>query len=130
MADRKQVLDQFLKHHPLPGKLLEKIQSPSFRTDKFAYQAMRIGNSIGDIKKTAAELVFLELLAAKFGLDLDTTEHPSLQTREVTEEALGALVKAALKFESILEDGAQHDFFKRKLPKVTEAIADNLKNLL
>ncbi|MFH0974576.1 MAG: hypothetical protein V1874_02195 [Spirochaetota bacterium] len=98
---RKEILDSYLKKHEVPALIVKKINVNSFLTDNFAYNAMRIGNSIGDLLDISIEIILLEEIARKFNLVLDTTEHAELHSKGVSEKDLDNLLRGALLFENI-----------------------------
>ena len=98
---KKQVLDAYLASNNVPELIVKKININSFLTDNFAYMALRIGNSIGDLLDISIELILLEEIAKRHNLVINTTEHAELHTRGTTAEDLDALVRGAVLFENI-----------------------------
>lgn len=98
---RKEILNDYLKKHQVPALVEKKINVNSFMTENFAYNALRIGNSIGDLLNISVEIILLEEIAKKFNLTLDTTEHAELHSKGVSESDLENLIKGALLFENI-----------------------------
>ena len=106
---KKEVLDAFLKKNTIPAIIQKRININSFHTENFVYEALRIGNSIGDILDIPTEIILLEEIAHKYGLLLDTTENAELQSKGTGEEDLDKLIQGALLFESIRSDKKRYN---------------------
>jgi hypothetical protein len=101
IMNRKKTLDEYLKKHKVPELILKKVIVNSFLTDNFAYGALRIGNSIGDMLDISIEIIILDEIAKRYDLKLNTTEHAELHTKGISEEDLEKLIRAAIHFENI-----------------------------
>lgn len=119
VSEKRNILDKYLETTILDKEIIEKINLHSFHTKNFVYTALRIGNNIGDPYEIAMDITFLEAIAEKFDLIVDTTEHPELHTKNISEKQLDKLVKAALIFEnrnSTLEK--QYTSIKRQMKDI------------
>lgn len=124
---RKEVLDSYLKKHELPQIIVKKINVNSFITENFVYNAMRIGNSIGDLLDISIEIVLLDEIAKKFDLVLDTTEHAELHSRGVSETDLEKLVKGAILFENIKNNKKR---YKQSLTEINGFIRKEMASII
>ncbi len=125
--NRTKILEDYLKSHDVPEIVTKKLNAQSYLTDNFAYQAFRIGNSIGDHLDISIEIIFLEEIAEKYGLVLDTTEHAELHTSGVSEKHLDDLVRAAIQFEN-MKHNKQH--YKASLIRIKEFIRQEFSKVL
>lgn len=124
---KKQVLDEYLKQHKVPDIILTKVNISSFLTENFAYSALRIGNSIGDLLDISIEILLLDEIAKKFGLILNTTEHAELHTKGTTDKDLDTLLKGAIVFENIKNNKKN---YKEILKKITDFIRVELTAII
>jgi hypothetical protein len=125
--NRKEILDNYLKNHEVPAAIVKKININSFLTENFAYSALRIGNSIGDLFFISIEIILLEEIAKKYGLVLDTTEHVEFHSKGVTEADLDSLIKGALFFESIKNHKKQ---YKNSLKDISDFIRKEMDTII
>ncbi len=125
--NRKQALDEYLKKHTIPEFITKKINVNSFLTENFAYSALRIGNSIGDMLDMSTEVIILDEIAKQYNLKLNTTEHAELHTNGITEDDLDKLIKAALLFENIKNNKKQ---YKQILKGITDFIRGEAQNII
>ena len=125
--NRKEILDSYLAKHDVGELIAKKINPNSFLTDNFAYGAMRIGNSIGDILDISIEIILLDEIAKNFNLIMNTTEHAELHSRGVTEKDLNDLVKGAVLFENIKHNKKQ---YKNSLKEITEFIRNQMGTII
>lgn len=125
--NRKKILDAYLKKHTIPEFIIRKININSFLTDNFAYNALRIGNSIGDMLDISTEVIILDEIAKQHSLKLNTTEHAELHTNDITEDDLNKLIKAAILFENIKNNKKQ---YKQILQGITDFIRGEAQNII
>lgn len=124
---RKEILDNYLKKHELPEIIVKKINVNSFLTENFVYNAMRIGNSIGNLLDISMEIILLEEISKKFDLVLDTTEHAELHSKGVSETDLDNLVKGAILFENIKNNKKR---YKQSLNEINEFIRKEMASII
>ncbi|MBN1531297.1 MAG: hypothetical protein JXA20_01410 [Spirochaetes bacterium] len=124
--NRKEMLDDYLQKHEVPELIANKLNANSFLTDNFAYSAMRIGNSIGDLFDISIEIVLLEEVAKRFNLILNTTEHAELHSRGVTEKDLDSLIKGAVLFENIKHNKKQYKHSLKEISDFTRKQMDEI----
>ncbi len=125
---KKQVLDAYLASNNVPELIVKKININSFLTDNFAYMALRIGNSIGDLLDISIELILLDEIAKRHNLVINTTEHAELHTKGTTAEDLDALVRGAVLFENIRQNKKLYkntlreiaDYIRKEIIKIIE----------
>lgn len=115
MNRKKEILENYLEKYNVPEFIINKIDTNSFLTNHFAYHALRMGNSIGDHLDISIELIILDEIAKKYGLELNTTEHAELHTTESTREQLDTLVRAAALFENIKQNKKRYKESLRKI---------------
>lgn len=125
--NRKEILDNYLKNHEVPAAIVKKININSFLTENFAYSALRIGNSIGDLFFISVEIILLEEIAKKYDLVLDTTEHVEFHSKGVTEADLDSLIKGALFFENIKNHKKQ---YKNSLKDISNFIRKEMDTII
>ncbi len=125
--NRKEILNEYLKSREIPELVAKKLNVNSFLTDNFAYSALRIGNSIGDLLDISIEIILLEEIARKFDLLLNTTEHAELHSKGITENDLDMLVKGAVVFENIKHNKKQ---YKQSLISLTECIRKEMDSII
>jgi hypothetical protein len=118
--NRKEILDAYLIDREVPELVLKKINVNSFLTDNFAYCALRIGNSIGDLLDISIEIILLEEISKKYDLLLNTTEHAELHSKGSSEKDLDMLIRGAVLFENIMHN-------KKKYKKILEEITDFIR---
>ncbi len=124
---KKQVLDAYLASNNVPEMIVKKININSFLTDNFAYMALRIGNSIGDLLDISIELILLEEIAKRHNLVINTTEHAELHTRGTTAEDLDALVRGAVLFENIRQN---KKLYKNTLREIADYIRKEMIGIM
>jgi len=125
--NRKEILNAYLNNREVPELVVKKLNVNSFLTDNFAYSALRIGNSIGDLLDISIEIILLEEIAKKFDLILNTTEHAELHSKGISENDLDMLVKGALVFENIKHNKKQ---YKQSLIDLTECIRKEMNSII
>ena len=125
--NKNEILDTYLKKNKVPEIIRNKININSFLTDHFAYGALRIGNSIGDVMDISIEIILLDEIAKKYGLLFDTTEHAELHSKNSTENDLDALLKAAAHFENIMHNRKR---YKLILERITDFIREEAKKII
>lgn len=101
---KKEILKSYLEKNRVPETIARRINPDSMLTEHFAYGALRVGNSIGDLLDISTEIIILEEIAKKFGLEMNTVEHAELHSLGSEEKDLDSLVRAALVFEKIRSD--------------------------
>jgi hypothetical protein len=117
--NRTKIYEDYLKTHNVPELVAKKINTQSYLTDNFAYQAFRIGNSIGDHLDISIEIVFLDEIAKKHGVVLNTTEHAELHSTGISQKDLEQLIAAAVQFENMKHN--KHNY-KESLIRIKEFI--------
>lgn len=125
--NKTKMLEEYLKKHDVPELIAKKINPQSYLTDNFAYQAFRIGNSIGDHLDISIEIIFLQEIAKKCGLVLNTTEHAELHTKGTSEKDLDDLIKGAVLFENIKYNKKN---YKEVLIRITENIRQEFRKVV
>ncbi len=125
--NKKEILNAYLKNREVPELVVKKLNTNSFLTDNFAYSALRIGNSIGDLLDISIEIILLEEIAKKFDLVLNTTEHAELHSKGVSENDLDLLIKGAVVFENIKHNKKQ---YKQSLIELTECIRKEMNSII
>lgn len=124
---RKKILDEYLNKHTVPELILKKINVNSFLTDNFAYGALRIGNSIGDMLDISIEIIVLDEIAKRYDLRLNTTEHAELHTKGIAEEDLEKLIRASIHFENIKNNKKE---YKQILKEIAEFIREKADSII
>jgi hypothetical protein len=125
--NKKEILNAYLNNREIPELVIKKLNVNSFLTDNFAYSALRIGNSIGDLLDISIEIILLEEIAKKFDLILNTTEHAELHSKGISENDLDMLIKGALVFENIKHNKKQ---YKQSLIDLTECIRKEMNSII
>lgn len=125
--NRKEIFNNFLKNHEVPAAIVKKININSFLTENFAYSALRIGNSIGDLFFISVEIILLEEIAKKFGLVLDTTEHVEFHSKGLSESDIDSLIKGAVFFENIKNNKKQ---YKNALKDISDFIRKEMDAII
>jgi hypothetical protein len=124
--NRRKILDEYLEKHEVPELIVKKINVSSFLTDNFAYGALRIGNSIGDMLDISIEIIILDEIAKRYDLKLNTTEHAELHTKGITEEDLEKLVRAAIHFENIKNNKKGYTQILKEIAEYTREQSQNI----
>jgi hypothetical protein len=125
--NRREILKAYLNKREVPDLITKKLNADSFLTENFAYGALRIGNSIGDLLDISIEIILLEEIAKKFDLVLNTTEHAELHSKGISEKDLDMLIKGAVLFENIKHNKKQ---YTRSLTDLTECIRKEMKSII
>ena len=124
---RKKILDEYLNKQKVPELIQKKINVNSYLTDNFAYGALRIGNSIGDMLDISIEIIILDEIAKRYDLRLNTTEHAELHTKGIAEEDLEKLIRAAIDFENIKNNKKE---YKQILKEIAEFIRERADSII
>ena len=124
---KKDILDAYIKKHQIPDFILNKINLNSFLTENYAYGALRIGNSIGDVLDISIEIILLEEIARKYDLIVDTTEHAELHTKVVSEKDISSLIKGAVLFENIKHNKKR---YKQTLKEISDYIREEVCTIM
>lgn len=125
--NRARIYAEYLKTHDVPEMASRKVNTASYLTDHFAYLAFRIGNSIGDHLDMSIEIVFLEEIARKHGLILNTTEHAELHTRGTGVKDLDDLINGAVLFENIKNNKKN---YSESLMRITDFIRGEFNRIV
>jgi len=118
--NKKEIFDEYVKNNEIPDIVLKKININSFLTKNFAYQALRIGNSIGDLLDISIELIILDEIAKKFDLLFDSTEHAELHSKDISEKDLDNLIKGAILFENLKNN-------KKRYKEILKMMSDHIR---
>ncbi|PKL32729.1 MAG: hypothetical protein CVV45_11215 [Spirochaetae bacterium HGW-Spirochaetae-10] len=110
--EKTERLEQAIQRRNVPEATAERLTAATVTTPHFAFRTFRIGNSIGDIFDIAMQYLLAESIAEKTKVDLYTIEHCEFHSRGDSDEALEALIDAALFFDRMVVDEEYRSLLK------------------
>lgn len=110
--EKTERLEQAIQRRKVPEATAERLTAATVTTPHFAFRTFRIGNSIGDIFDIAMQYLLAESIAEKTKVDLYTIEHCEFHSRGDSDEALEALIDAALFFDRMVVDEEYRSLLK------------------
>ncbi|KAB2933013.1 MAG: hypothetical protein F9K24_09100 [Leptonema illini] len=110
--EKTERLEQAIQRRNVPEATAERLTAATVTTPHFAFRTFRIGNSIGDIFDIAMQYLLAESIAEKTKVDLYTIEHCEFHSRGDSDEALEALIDAALFFDRMVIDEEYRSLLK------------------
>ena len=119
-------LKQAIQRRNVPEITAERLTATTVTTPHFAFRTFRTGNSIGDIFEIAMQYLLAESIAEKTKVDLYTIEHCEFHSRGDSDEALEALIDAALFFDRMVID----EEYRTLLKELQTADLERIKTLV
>ena len=110
--EKTERLEQAIQRRNVPEITAERLTAATVTPPHFAFRTFRIGNSIGDIFDIAMQYLLAESIAEKTKVDLYTIEHCEFHSRGDSDEALEALIDAALFFDRMVIDEEYRSLLK------------------
>ncbi len=124
--EKTERLEQAIQRRNVPEATAERLTAATVTTPHFAFRTFRIGNSIGDIFDIAMQYLLAESIAEKTKVDLYTIEHCEFHSRGDSDEALEALIDAALFFDRMVID----EEYRTLLKELQTADLERIKTLV
>ncbi|EHQ07429.1 hypothetical protein [Leptonema illini] len=124
--EKTERLEQAIQRRNVPEITAERLTAATVTTPHFAFRTFRIGNSIGDIFDIAMQYLLAESIAEKTKVDLYTIEHCEFHSRGDSDEALEALIDAALFFDRMVID----EEYRTLLKELQTADLERIKTLV
>lgn len=124
--EKTERLEQAIQRRNVPEITAERLTAATVTTPHFAFRTFRIGNSIGDIFDIAMQYLLAESIAEKTKVDLYTIEHCEFHSRGDSDEALEALIDAALFFDRMVID----EEYRTLLKELQTADLERIKSLV
>lgn len=124
--EKTERLEQAIQRRNVPEITAERLTAATVTTPHFAFRTFRIGNSIGDIFDIAMQYLLAESIAEKTKVDLYTIEHCEFHSRGDSDEALEALIDAALFFDRMVVD----EEYRTLLKELQTADLERIKSLV